>query len=921
MFLCTGGKMGKRITVLPGVFVVILFMVLLGLCSSGSAASLGYKEVLRKGDLTKIVLDNGLSAVLLENHAAPVVALQVWVNVGSRYEQDEQAGISHVFEHMLFKGTEKRGVGEIAREVETAGGNINAFTSFDHTVYHVTLASRYLDVGLDVLSDAIQHSSFDPDELARESEVVLEELKRSDDDPGRVASRKFFEKAFTLHPYRRPVIGYEDTFTALTREHYLDYFHTWYVPNNMSLIVVGDFETGEVIPRVVEAFRGFAPNPNLSLKVPREPEQRGIRTVVTRQEASHAFLNMGYHIPGIRHPKNPALDMLGTILGQGETSRLYKEVKRKKELVHTLYAYAFTPVDAGIFLVDARLDASNIEAALEEILRQVHRLQVEPVSEEELFRARVNIESDFVYSRQTMQGQARKLGYYESDLGDPLHHETYLKGIASVTPQTIMHLAKAYLTPENLTVSLLLAPDQREDLDENSLKNMIQEISRKIEKESRSVKREEQTLPHKTVLPNGIRLIVKENHSVPTVAVKIAFLGGQRFENEETSGIYNFIAAMMDRGTARRSAEEISAEIEDMAGSVNGFSGRNSFGAELSTLSRHFTKGIQLLADLVLHPAFDPEEIEKVRKDIVAAIKQQEDVLSQRAGNLFRKTLFKTHPYRLRVIGEEETVMGFTHVDLNTKYFQSISPDSMVISIVGDITEKDAVSSVEKLFGGMKNRSIVAPEIPKEVPQEEVRESVEFADRRQAHMILGFLGTTVTSPDRYPLEVLNNVLAGQGGRLFMELRDKKSLAYVVTSFSQEGVDPGYFAAYIGCSPEKLEEGKAGILAELLRIQEEKVPDGEMERSKRNLIGRFDIALQTNDSMASTLVFNELYGNGYDAYLKYSENIEKVTARDVQRIAKKYLDLSRYSLGVVKPPEESVGEEGVEGQDQGISDKD
>lgn len=866
----------------------------------GETGPMGYKKVLHQDGLTKIVLDNGLSAVLVENHAAPVVAFQVWVNVGSRYEQDDEAGISHVFEHMLFKGTQKRGVGEIAQEVEGAGGNINAFTSFDHTVYHLVLASRYFDVGLDVLADAVQNSSFDPEELARESEVVLEELKRSEDNPDRVASTKFFEAAYKVHPYRRPIIGYEKTFMGLTRDHYLDYFHTWYVPNNMSLIVVGDFKTEDVIPRVVEAFREFAPNPNLSRDVPEEPEQKEVRAVVVRKDASHAFLNMGYHIPDIRHPQNPGLDLLGMILGQGETSRLYQVVKREKELVHTISSYAFTPIDPGIFLVDARLDAKKIDETIEEVLRQLHRLRAEPVSEEELHRARVNVESDFVYSKETMEGQGRRIGYYEADFGDPLYQETYLKGIASVTPQEIMDLARAYLRPENLTVSLLLGPDKRPELNEKALKKLLHKIQRKIEKEFQTGEPLAEHAPHKRVLPNGIRLIVKENRAVPTVSVKVAFLGGQRHEKEETSGSYNFIAAMLDRGTEKRSAEEISSEIEDMAGSVNGFSGRNSFGAGLNVLSRHFTRGMHLLSDLVLHPSFAPQEMEKVRKDILAEIKQEEDELFRRTANLFRRTLYKEHPYGLRMIGETETVGAFTHVDLKKTYFESISPDRMVISVVGDVAEDDAVLVIEKLFGGMEKQTVKDPAILQEVRQETVREGVDFVDRQQAHMLLGVLGATVTSEDRFPLDVLTNVLSGQGGRLFVELRDKKSLAYAVTALAQEGVDPGFFAAYIGCSPEKLSEAKEGILAELELVRNEKIPADELERARKNLIGRFEIALQTNHSMASTMVFDELYGNGYDAYQKYSTRIKKVTARDVQRVAKKYIDLSGYTVAVVQP---------------------
>jgi zinc protease len=882
------------------VLLVVLWLFFDGVAAAQTSGTLAYREVLKERGLSKVILDNGLSVVLSENHAAPVVAFQMWVRVGSRNEQDQEAGIAHVFEHMLFKGTEKRGVGEIARELEGAGGDVNAFTSFDHTVYHVVLASRYFDVGLDVIADAIQHSTFDPDELVREAEVVLEEFKRSEDMPSRVVGKKLFETAYTAHPYRRPIIGYEETFKNLTRQDILEFFHAWYAPNNMTLVVVGDFDTEAVLPKVSAAFERFEPNPALKAETPSEPPQDGVRAVVTRRESSHALLELGYHIPGIRDPRNPALDLLGILLGQGKTSRLYRSVKRERELVHTIGAYAYTPLDPGIFGIDASLNPAQIEAALREILREVQRLRVVPPSEEELQRAKQNVESGLIYAKQTMQGQARTLGYNESAFGDPLRETVYLKGITAVTPEEIRQMARRYLTPENLTVSLLLTPSERTDLTEPGLRLFLENTGREMEAAFAAATPEPDGRARKVILENGIRLIVKEDRAVPTVSVKIAFPGGQRYETEQTSGVFNFIAAMLDRGTARRNAEEIATEVEDLAGSLGGFSGRNSFGAELSILSRHFSKGMQLLADIVLHPGFDPTEMEKVRRDIVAAIRREDDRLSRRAGNLFRRTLYQTHPYRYRVSGEVAQVERFTPEALRETYFNAISPDRMVLAVVGDIQEQEVIAQVEALFGGMEKRPVKAPLVPREVPPEARREKVEIVERQQAHMVLGFLGTTVDSDDRHVLAVLSNVLSGMGGRLFTELRDKQSLAYTVTSFTQAGVDPGYFAVYIGCSPEKLDQARGGILAELARIREERIPEEELARTKRNLIGSFEIALQTNGALAGTLLFDELYRNDYDAYRRYAEEIEKVSAADVQRIARKYLDLSRYAAAVVRP---------------------
>ncbi len=228
-------------------------------------------------------LPNGLKVVLQENHAAPVVAFQAWVGVGSADEEPGEEGIAHVFEHMLFKGTERRGVGQIAQEIEAAGGDINAWTSFDQTVYHLVLASRYFDTGLDILADAVQRSSFDPVELQRELQVVLQEIKQGEDSPSRVATQLLFSTAYAEHPYRRPVIGHERTVATLTRERLLDFFHRWYVPNNITLVVVGDFDPAVARAKIAAAWGDARPRP-LQRHPRNEPPQDKTRGAVLERD-------------------------------------------------------------------------------------------------------------------------------------------------------------------------------------------------------------------------------------------------------------------------------------------------------------------------------------------------------------------------------------------------------------------------------------------------------------------------------------------------------------------------------------------------------------------------------------------------------------------------------------------------------------
>src|SRR5262245_19619308 len=404
----------------------------------------------------RFILNNGLTVLLQENHSAPVVALNMWVQVGSIYEGNAEAGISHLYEHMLFKGTRTRGVGEIAQEIEGSGGDINAFTSFDHTVYHITLASRYLDTGLAVMADAIQHSTFDPDELRNEQEVVLEEIKRGEDIPSRKLTEALFATSYQHHPYRRPVIGSEQTVKNLSRDQILSFFRTWYAPNNMTLVVAGDFDPMAVLPRIQAAFRDFQPQMLPTLKILQEPAQRDLRMVILADDIQETLLDVAYHVPGVLHKDSYAIDLLSFILGGGESSRLYQTVKAEQELVHAIYTYPFLPKDPGLLVIGATLQEERWQTALTGILSEVERVQLDGVTTAELDRAKRNLESEFIYQRETVQGQASQLGYFGAILADLAYESRYLKAITRTTPQDIQRVARTYLTPKNLTVGFFL---------------------------------------------------------------------------------------------------------------------------------------------------------------------------------------------------------------------------------------------------------------------------------------------------------------------------------------------------------------------------------------------------------------------------------------------------------------------------------
>jgi zinc protease len=823
----------------------------------------------------------------------------MWVQVGSVYEGDAEAGISHVYEHMLFKGTLTRGVGEIAQEIEGSGGDINAFTSFDHTVYHITLASRYLETGLAVMADAIQHSAFDPDELRKEQEVVLEEIKRGEDIPSRKLTEALFATSYQRHPYRRPVIGNEQTVKSFCREQILSFFNTWYVPNNMTLVVAGDFDPLAVLPRIQVAFRDFQPRLLPTLEVPQEPAQRELRTVILADEIQETLLDVAYHVPGVLHKDSYAIDLLSFILGGGESSRLYQTVKAEQGLVHSIYTYPFLPKDPGLLVIGATLQEERWENALSGVLAEVERLQHDGVTTTELDRAKRNLESDFVYQRETVQGQASQLGYFGVILGDLAYEARYLKAIARTTPQDIQRVARTYLTPKNLTVGFFVPRDGGAQITHERIAQTVQARARprRRRRPSRAAAARQ---THKSVLDNGMTLLVRENPAVPLVAMQAVFLGGLWVEDEAHNGVMNFVAEMVTKGTANRRARALAEAIESMAGELSGFAGRSSFGVAAEVLHRDRGQGLELLADILRESTFEPDELEKKRADLLAALKHEDDDLFRVAFTLCARSLFPDHPYGLKVLGTPESVTRLTRDDLLHWYRRYAIPNNLVLAIVGDVEADSIRHTVNRLFRSWQPAPLDLPPQGRRIRSAVNGPVICQRNKEQTHIIVGMRGTSLHHPDRHALRVLESILASQGGRLFVELREKQGLAYTVTARSLEGLDPFIFFVYLATSPEKTGVALDGIREELLRVREHGASAEEIERAKRYLVGSYELEFQKNSALAAMLAFDERYGLGGHEVDSYAQNIMAVTPEMVQHVARTYLAIDQSSVVIVGP---------------------
>lgn len=427
--------------------------MLVALLVAGAAQGRPYGE-----RVTETTLDNGLKLILLEDHKAPVVVFQLYYRVGSRNERLGYTGLSHILEHIMFKGTDKVAPEEYSKIIQRNGGRTNAFTSQDTTTYFATLASDRVGVVIDLEADRLAHLTVTDEQFLPERDVILEERRlRVDNDPVSALFEQLAATAYAAHPYQFPIIGWASDIAQTTLADVLAYHATYYVPNNAFVVAVGDFDSAALTEQIADAFgdieRGALPPAVRAI----EPPQQGARRVELERPAQLPFVAMAYHVPNLLSADAAALEVLASILAGGDSARLHDELVYRRRLARAAGAsYDYTAIDPGLFTVYAQplpgRSAAQSEAALE---REIERLRREPPSPRELEKAKNGIESSFVFAQDSLFYQGMLLGEYEA-AGGWRRIDDYLPGVRAVTPDDVRRVAQAYLAPTNRTTAVLI---------------------------------------------------------------------------------------------------------------------------------------------------------------------------------------------------------------------------------------------------------------------------------------------------------------------------------------------------------------------------------------------------------------------------------------------------------------------------------
>jgi zinc protease len=845
-------------------------------------------------------LPNGLTVMIKRDTRFPLVSLRLYVHAGSAYEAAQEAGISHLLEHMVFKGTSRRPKGQVASDVEMTGGYLNAATSFDYTVYLTDMTRDHWKTGLDVLRDMAFNATLDPAELESEKDVVVSELKRGEDEPGQRLFRMIQRAALRDTPYHDPIIGYEKTVRAVTSQDMRDYIARLYQPQSMLLLICGDVSPDEAL---AEAERQFGDLTNNNAVWPPEPLdttawEREPTVTVEEGPWNKVYFSLSFPVPGMSDNRSAQLDVLAQILGGDASSRLYRTYKYEKRLVDAISVSNYSFERLGLLTVNATLDADKLGAFWEALSKELAGLGKTSFSKEELDRAKLNLEDDLFRSRETLAGYTSKLGYFAFFGRGEADEANFLRAVQDTDQEVLLSLIRQCMQPEHANLVALMPKNSPQPKGvaantsddpfaawtrwfERDLKKQRAAATRAGQGDATATGRGE---PERIDLGQGRTLVLIPDDTLPYTAVDMLFKGGDSMLEAKNQGLAAFTASLLTKGTKKLSAPALEDFLSDRAASFSAAAGRQSFSISMNFPARFTGDMFSLLRSTLVTPAMKEEEAARVRQNQIAAITAKEDRPTALDFRRMFPFFFGEHPYGFLSLGEKERVARFTARDAKDFWReQTLRP--WVLSVCGVFDKAAIVKAAGELpMPAQQDSTLSAP-----LWGENHELDLTMKDRNQAHLFMVFPTVGSADPDEPGLVLLQNILAGQSGLLFRDLRDKQGLGYTVTAFSWRADKAGALIFYIGTEPDKMAQAEQGFRTILDTLRAEPLPAEELERGKNQMQGDYYRDHQSLASRSGEAAVLTVLGQPLNAARQLVEKAKALTADDLLALSRKYLE--------------------------------
>lgn len=858
----------------------------------------------------RTVLPNGLTVLVRPDPGVPVVAIVTRVEAGYFDEPDTAVGIAHVLEHMYFKGTPTRAVGQIARETRAVGGSLNAHTIYDHTSYETVLPAASFERGLDIQADAFANSLVDADELARELEVIVQEAPRKLDAPAAVAIESLYAVLHDRHRLRRWRIGDEAGLRALTRDRVLAFYRAWYRPRNTVLVIAGDVAADHAL---AVAARRYGDLPDEA--VPREPPTpevapAGFRYRDLEGDIEQIQVAIGWRTPGPLDPDTPALDLAASILADGRASRLYRGL-RERELATQVSAMNYTPREIGVFALRAEGDARRGADAARAMWAAIQVLREEAPPASEVERVQRLFEARWLRRLETMEGQAAFLADWES-FGGWERSAEYFDRVMSLSGREIHDAVRRHLDPGEASV-LVYRPRGTAALaaDAATLREWLDAAGRDLAVGPAAPPRPRPGLPRGArVAPagrvgrvavfraaSGLPVLVRRRPGAPLVHLGLYTANGTAAEPETLAGAGTLVTRASLKGTALRDAEMIASESELLGGTIGTSVTADGTGWALSVPVTRYVEAVNLLQDVVQHPRFAAAAVETERILALQQLAQLRDDMLRYPIRLATDAAFEGHPYGRSVALLEGSLRAISAPAVREWHATKTIRSPAVAVAVGDADEAELAQALADAFGAIE--PVAPPPMPAPEWPSGRRERIEARDKAQTALAMAFPAPGRRDGARYAAALLAGICSGLGGRLFDELRERRSLAYTVHAWVAERVGAGSFMVYIATDPAREEEARAALLAELNRLREAPVSEAELARMQEYTVGAHAIAQQNGSAVLAEVVDAWLLGEGLEELEHFERRIRAVTAQEILAYAAEALDPERRAEGLVR----------------------
>lgn len=835
-------------------------------------------------DTMLVRLKNGLTVYIIRDSRFPLVCTRLFVGTGSANETAEQAGISHVLEHMVFKGTEKRPKGQVARDVESLGGYLNAATSFDKTWFITDMPAKHWKTGMDVVKDMAFHPSLDPAELEAEKDVIVSELKGGDDTP----TRRLFEDlqvAGLAHTvYGRPIIGFEKTIRAVTADDLRAYIRTWYQPQNMMLLVAGDIDPKAVLAHAEELFGDLKNDTILPEPAPVQLEGAagGPRVEVTYGPWNKVYLGIALPAPALGDQRSIDLDVLAYALGGDGTSQFYRKYRYEKQLVDSISVGNMSLNRAGLFYMVAQLDADKVEPFWQEFTRDLAALDAGKITPDVIERARFNYEDGMDRASETLDGLTSWKATVQFELGGPQGEANVRHALAAVDSARLRQAQDLWLRPDQVRVRVL-APEKAKlpDLDAILQHNWPAPA---VERQKAAAAAEKVGKREIVDLGQGRTVILQPDRTIPYVSLEILRPGGNALLKPADQGLAQLTAATLTDGCGTRDLDAMERFVAERAASLSASAGVQSFTVSLTGPARFNADYFALLGDLLHKPTFAEKDVRRQADTLKAALVRRQDNPMSFMGSKINGFLFPGgQPYGFDGLGTAENQDRFGPGDVQA-FWKQQNAQPWILSVAGDFDREKVLAFA---------RSLPVPTAPAvDVPQPtwgaDKRLPLSLPGRQQAHLLLAFHAVPLDHPDAPALMLLESVLSGQSGLLFNKLRDEQGLGYTVTAFYRSLPEAGFMAFYIGTTPRNLDVARQGFSGIIKDIKTDLLPAELLAKGLNRMEGSYYRGRQSLGARADEAASERLLGQPQDFQKRLLEKAAKVTPEQLRDVARKYL---------------------------------